>query len=775
MTYLHSYSKSTRLLAPLATSLLLSACGGDSDTLSTTTPPTLTGTAAVGAPISGATVSAKCKSGATATSTTRSNGSYGLVLLNSAFPCAVRVTGGTANGAPAPTLHSFASTVGTANITPLTDLALALQLNTAAGQSLAAWFATPSNWDTISTGLTTSLNTLRTALTTAGYSLPSTWTAGSITPFTATFTPNPSSDPYDQLLESIADAIESSATYADYSAMLTAFVGGAALPAPAPTSTTLPDPAGTGSALGTGDGVTGTYNGTVYTYNTTRIDSGNSNSPSLIIAEGSNNQDNWRISPGAINQAIGLYNCNTSSDAAPWLWVSLGIKDLGASSTLGTGKCRIEIIQNDSSVIEGRFVSTIDKVGAETGDITILDGYFRFHKSTSSGPETQPATVNAALAKTYSLNFSGNCNGACSFVNGQNYSATVNSDSTLTIDGKTLTNPVRQKIGGAFNQTEIIWSDGNLRYALSNNQTGLFNEINVGDASQPQAGGLPKFLGQLTESTPPVSGGGSIGLASFSTFDSSSLIANTVSAVAGTHDIAIYQAPNISEIGAGKLIVSNSGGNVSFTLQGAAGTTLAAVSVPIDDSSCGDGVCVNVFDQWTAPTGGRRVGIRDYYADPIKKAILVGFLPNGYLYGTVDGGYSFRNNITAFGTAIPTVFSTLAGTYTGAHQTNTCLPNPVTVTISSEGSVNLQGKTSLSCAAQNHTATWDGQDDYIAPSATGSGAQLFLDSTRIGGSQTGGGITIDIPDASSASTFSQLYSNFAGTNGHITLPNPTKQ
>lgn len=131
-----------RILAATAV-LLLSACGSDNPT-ATAPADTLTGTAATGAPVTGASVSAKCSSGATYATTTRSNGSYGMVVPAGAFPCAVRLSGGSL---PAGTtaLHSFAPAPGITNITPLTDLALALRVNATTGQSLATWFGTPTN------------------------------------------------------------------------------------------------------------------------------------------------------------------------------------------------------------------------------------------------------------------------------------------------------------------------------------------------------------------------------------------------------------------------------------------------------------------------------------------------------------------------------------------------------------------------------------------------------------------------------------------------------
>jgi hypothetical protein len=52
-------------------------------------------------------------------------------------------------------------------------------------------------------------------------------------------------------------------------------------------------------------------------------------------------------------------------------------------------------------------------------------------------------------------------------------------------------------IGGTTYDTEIVWRDGDLVYALSDNTTGVFNEINVGDDSDRSNAGFPAFLGQL--------------------------------------------------------------------------------------------------------------------------------------------------------------------------------------------------------------------------------------------------------------------------------------
>ncbi|MDM0019326.1 hypothetical protein [Variovorax saccharolyticus] len=117
---------------------------------STTT--TVTGVAAVGAPISGGTVELKCASGATASATTDTDGVWTASLKSTDYPCAARVTGtqsivnyaSVLNFASAPSqtvLHSVVAAPGTTNITPLTDLIVGIL----SGQVPATWFASSTN------------------------------------------------------------------------------------------------------------------------------------------------------------------------------------------------------------------------------------------------------------------------------------------------------------------------------------------------------------------------------------------------------------------------------------------------------------------------------------------------------------------------------------------------------------------------------------------------------------------------------------------------------
>ena len=130
----------SRLIAGLATGLAfgLAACGGggDSVTIVTTdaggsavlpppTVPALSGSVAIGAPVAGATVTARCADGE-AQATSATDGSYRLDLSALRLPCLLQAEGGrTAAGDAVPALHGVALAFGQAPIHPLTELLLA--------------------------------------------------------------------------------------------------------------------------------------------------------------------------------------------------------------------------------------------------------------------------------------------------------------------------------------------------------------------------------------------------------------------------------------------------------------------------------------------------------------------------------------------------------------------------------------------------------------------------------------------------------------------------
>ena len=126
--------------AALCVAGLLTACGADNNY------PVITGVAATGAAMAGATVTAKCASGSTMTGTTAADGTFTLAMSNAqATPCMLQVSNGTT------TLHSIAIDTGRTNVTPLSDLAVTKALGSNAAAAFASYDA--SKGVTIKAGL----------------------------------------------------------------------------------------------------------------------------------------------------------------------------------------------------------------------------------------------------------------------------------------------------------------------------------------------------------------------------------------------------------------------------------------------------------------------------------------------------------------------------------------------------------------------------------------------------------------------------------------------
>lgn len=110
------------------------------------------------------------------------------------------------------------------------------------------------------------------------------------------------------------------------------------------------------------------------------------------------------------------------------------------------------------------------------------------------------ATLNSELVGSYDLVYSQNAEGG-PFTDGQAVTAVVNANGSLQINGSTLTDPRFCVYNGTPHTPEIIWVNGNqIEFALTDNDLGTFNEINVGDGAAPRDFAdtqLPKFLGQL--------------------------------------------------------------------------------------------------------------------------------------------------------------------------------------------------------------------------------------------------------------------------------------
>jgi hypothetical protein len=113
---------------------MLAGCGGGGDDNNQSSNPTgtISGSAAVGAPMANASVTIACKNG-NAAGTANANGAYSLTFAF-AGPCAITASNGTA------TLHSIAPGSGVYNVTPLTELLvtyIAGQFGTTAANLLA--------------------------------------------------------------------------------------------------------------------------------------------------------------------------------------------------------------------------------------------------------------------------------------------------------------------------------------------------------------------------------------------------------------------------------------------------------------------------------------------------------------------------------------------------------------------------------------------------------------------------------------------------------------
>lgn len=179
------------LLAPfMSLALMLGGCdggGGSNDN-------SLTGTAATGAPLSGATVTVVGANGQTATATADANGAFTVAVTPLTFPAMVRAESGST------TLFSWANAANTTvNITPLTTSALVL---TNLPDDLSAAF---NAWQTHAGSLTQAALRAQQAIVNAN--LAAQLTAAGLTPqtydfFSTAFTPNGSG------IDGVMDALD---------------------------------------------------------------------------------------------------------------------------------------------------------------------------------------------------------------------------------------------------------------------------------------------------------------------------------------------------------------------------------------------------------------------------------------------------------------------------------------------------------------------------------------------------------------------------------------
>jgi hypothetical protein len=183
-----------RLLWSALAAALLAGCGGGNDPAPP--PATLSGVAAIGAPIVNGSVAVKCGGGPALSTTTNTSGAWQVQIAGQTLPCAVQVSGGTVGGSANTTpYHSIAVTFGTVNITPLTDLIVA-QLTQANPQT---WFGTPVFTSVNASAVGAAFNSMVTGLGIRS-------TLGSVDPITTPFAAK-TGDPVDNLLEAFRVAL----------------------------------------------------------------------------------------------------------------------------------------------------------------------------------------------------------------------------------------------------------------------------------------------------------------------------------------------------------------------------------------------------------------------------------------------------------------------------------------------------------------------------------------------------------------------------------------
>lgn len=188
---------------------------------------------------------------------------------------------------------------------------------------------------------------------------------------------------------------------------------------------------------------------------------------------------------------------------------------------------------------------------------------------------------------------------------------------------------------------------------------------------------------------------------------------------AGEHPVAIYATPagKASDIGKGKLVLLRSGTTFSMKLLNAKGEVLAQNNVDITATG---GSNYKQFIRVSGTPSNTTITTWANTADFKRQQIYVyaddsGELYDGYTSIEFSNQYRFRNNVEHFGTTPPAALAALKGVWEGSALQPTCNPNTVTVTIAEDGSINFKGKASMTCAAQDATVKWDGQDDFVRP------------------------------------------------------------
>jgi hypothetical protein len=416
--------------------------------------------------------------------------------------------------------------------------------------------------------------------------------------------------------------------------------------------------------------------------------------------------------------------------------------------------------------------------------ITGADGAYRFALPTGSSGDYLVEATGGSYCSNESEVSAGACSGGGSL---QNLGSSVlTSIVNLTPGGSTaqvyltpFSTAAVSSLPGAYNFTSF-----QSRFTVLSGQLGLSGLLPssppttssvalLASASQyiSQGGSLAtviQSLSQGTSSYPSVTSTGTtttgsfapLSLANFASYST----ANTpsfVAGVVGTHDVAIYRAPDTHPewIGPGRLTVGFSNGVTSVQLATAAGEVISSWSQ--------DTILSHII------TTGRLFG-NGGGSSPVMTYLVTDFTSAGEITGSAGGlgQVAFRNNILAYGPTPPTALAALAGTYTGPQQANTCGSPGVTLTFTANA-IQMDGSLSLACSTATYSATWDGNDDYIAPGSNGE-TVIRIDEAKGGGSQPAGGFWIRTNGLTSSSMVVNAIVFGPGFDGSVQSDNLVK-
>ena len=132
--------------------------------------------------------------------------------------------------------------------------------------------------------------------------------------------------------------------------------------------------------------------------------------------------------------------------------------------------------------------------------------------TSEEGGNRAPADINQLLMRDYNLIYNDHSPDLDSdpFFDGETVVGSVSASGELFLADGSLTDPFHWVFGEEVHTNEVVWEDetGDLEFALSSNDEGVFNEINVFDLASVGPTGGPAFLGSLTLET---DGGGGDG------------------------------------------------------------------------------------------------------------------------------------------------------------------------------------------------------------------------------------------------------------------------